>query len=187
MRFIPALPPAGRLIGAALALAVASSAPGCAERPRTEQRPDLPKIRDEPEPPRPVIAVRKIIAFPSGEVLGYLKVHEDNEPVLHRDAVHVFWVYDAYFKVLGFYTERGATFRVLKSGEFQELGNHDVDDSKRILLGKPREYQLELAPMDAPRTLEADAEAARQKAAAAAAAKDKPAGAEGGAPPTAKP
>ena len=155
----------------ATALVVAAVAlPACQRRnTKIEQKPDLPKRLEEPEQPRPVIAVRKI-AFDDGQVVGYLKVHEDLDAPVGRGA-RVYWVHDSYFKVLGFYTERGDTYRANRDGGFSHVGTYDVDDGKRILLRAPRDVKLQLLSFDAPRTLDGDAEKARESAEAAAKAK----------------
>jgi hypothetical protein len=159
------------------ALAMLALLAGC-ERPE-QQAETAPEVhrRKLGEGVAPVVAVRKIVDQ-NRKVLGYVKEMEDTSGRLVRGKpVDVYWVYDAWFNRLGFYTESGETWKLARdvvTGEMElrPLGDHDVDDSKRILLGMTDRIPIELAPMDPPRTLESDAEAeraARAKAAAEAA------------------
>lgn len=178
MRRLATVPTFAVLPISVIAVALGVTA-GCrAARPPGERPPELPKASQKVT--SPVIAVRKI-AFESGQTLGYLKVHEDIDAKRNKP-VQVYWVHDSYFKVLGFYTDTGETYQVLKDGGFRSLGLHDVDDAKRILLRTPRDVKIQLIAMDDPRTLESDAETLAQAKAAADAAKAKAAAPEGGAP-----
>jgi hypothetical protein len=161
------------LLGVVLTLAG-----GCSSaQPRGEPRPNLFPKATESELRSPVVAVRKI-ADERGAVLGYLKVKEDVAP--KKRSVRLFWVHDTYFKVLGFYTESGETYRVTREQELEPLGTLHVDAAKRVLLRLKADMPIQLLDMDAPRTIESDVEKAQAAAAAAEAAKTtKPAAAAG--------
>jgi hypothetical protein len=181
---------------ARLALAVAASAlAGCAGPSRHPDAVSKPEIDLRPgfaqggDPA--VVAVRKILGA-EGKLLGYLRVREGPgesrtrgypKPIV-RKPVRVYWVYDKFWKQKGFYTEQGDTFLLLRDGELEPLGIHDVDDAKLILLDIYDRQKIELAMIDPPRTLESEAERERaeREAKAAAAKKAAEGGAEGGAP-----
>ena len=173
-----------------IAAALAASLGGCTTaEPAGENRSNIEQ-RAFGEGAAPVVGVRKIMTE-NGKLLGYLKAMEDNSGrKIRGKAVMVFWVYNDHFKPLGFYTERGVTYRlatdpITGQPEFKTFGEHDVDDSKRLLLGLPAGTPVQLAAMDEPRTLESDAEAAAAAKAKAAAQAPKPA-ADAGAPASPK-
>jgi hypothetical protein len=128
------------------------------------------------------IAVRKI-AF-DGKTAGFLKVKvasaDANAP--KNPEAPTYWVYDGYFTPVGFYTEGGATYRVPHRGtDLVALGTLEREVALKALLGGDERAVVDLLPMDAPRTLEGDAEAARlaaekAKKAAAGGGEDAPSG-----------
>jgi hypothetical protein len=166
---------------AALATLTLLAPAGCASsKPKGPPKPDLRPSRSAADIRHPVIAVRKI-ARESGETVGYLKVNEDPGDARFKKPVRVYWVHDSFFKVLGFYTEQGETFRSTRDGAFDRVGQFDVDDAKRILLRLDPEQKLQLLMMDNPRTLQSERDAEEKAKAEAAAAAKKKEG-EGGKP-----
>ncbi len=144
-------------------LLVAGIAAGCTWHAAGE-KPER-SVAPAPLEPYPVIAVRKIAI--AKEHRGYLKVHEDvydGAPV--TPPLITYWIYDRYFKVLGFYTEEGSTYRFDdrrgREGDLVALGRRKPHIAIRILLGYEaldEKAEVLLLPMDKPRDPDEEAAA----------------------------
>jgi hypothetical protein len=168
------------LLGAAAALA------GCGE-PASRPKPAAPAPAAAPAPDTAATIAARKIAF-DGRTGGYLKVKIDAEAAnapRHEDEPLAYWIYDLRWTAVGFYTAGGQTFRCgRRPGSLEPLGTLPRDIALRTLLHANPDSIVDLLPIDAPRTLDSDAQAAREAAAAAAKEKEK-AAAQGGAAPAA--
>ncbi|HVY60633.1 MAG TPA: hypothetical protein VHF22_03225, partial [Planctomycetota bacterium] len=124
----------------AAAASAALALGGCAEPHAAPPAPNV-KQRALGEGAAPVIGVRKITNERGDRVYGYLKAMEGKgDRTTNYKPVQTFWVYDTKWNKKGFYTLHGLTYRLVRdpiTGEegFESIGEHDVDDSKLILLG----------------------------------------------------
>lgn len=161
--------------GALLLLLVVAA--GCEE-------PAARPARPAPAPPAretaTTIAARRVTfdGVEAGVVKAKVGSAQANAPG-HEDESVTYWVYDVHWAPVGFFTPGGQTFRVARRGsEMKGLGTLPRDVALRVLLGAPKKDSLvDLLPMQEPRTLDGDREAAQEAAAKAAKEKAKAAAA----------
>jgi hypothetical protein len=151
-------------LGSAAALWAIAALAGCA----TDPAPGGVAVSPAKESAA-VLAVRRV-AF-DGRVSGYMKV-KTLASAANRSSgegdVLTYWVYDARWSPVGYYTRGGDTFRLGYGGDLESLGILSTERALRVLLGAKSDAAVDLLPLDAPRTLEGDREAARLAAEEAA-------------------
>lgn len=166
-----------------IAVVLFASLAGCGGESSPPRRAVAAAEPDVRKPVTDVIAVRRVAL--DGKPAGYLKTKVTTEPPPRGSAAGpretiTYWVYDERFGERGWFTEGGRTFRFGLRLAPEDLGILPHDLALRRLLDGPEEAAVDLLPIEAPRTLEGDREAAAKKAAEEAKKKAEEAAASAG-------